>query len=51
MDQKVYAVIWNLVDLNYHGLIITTKSGMEAWVKLITEYQKGHSNKNEYSTI
>ena len=40
MDQKVYAAIWFLVDPNYHGPIITTKSGKEVWAKLIAEYQK-----------
>ena len=43
VDQKVYAVIWFLVDPNYHGPIITTKSGKEAWAKLIVEYQKDNA--------
>ena len=43
VDQKVYAVIWFLVDPKYHGLVITTKSGKEAWAKLIVEYQKDNA--------
>jgi len=40
VDQKVYAVIWFLVDPNYRSPIIITKSGKEAWAKLVVEYQK-----------
>jgi hypothetical protein len=43
VDQKVYAVIWFLVDPNYRGPIITTKSGKEAWAKLVAEYQKDNA--------
>jgi hypothetical protein len=43
VNQKVYAVIWFLVGQNYHGPIITTKSGKEAWAKLIAEYQKDNA--------
>ena len=57
VDQKVYAVIWFLVDPNYRGPIITTKSGKEAWAKLIAEYQKDNATnllmlrQQFYSTI
>lgn len=40
VDQKVYTIIWFLVDPNHHSPIITTKSGKEAWAKLVAEYQK-----------
>jgi len=40
VGQKVYAVIWFLVDPNHCFSIITTKSGKEAWAKLFAEYQK-----------
>ena len=42
-DQKVYAVIWFLTDPNYRSPIITTKSGKEAWSKLVAEYQKDNA--------
>jgi gag-polypeptide of LTR copia-type len=40
LDEKVYAMIWFLVDPNYRSLIITMKSRKEAWAKLVSEYQK-----------
>lgn len=40
IDQKVYAVIWFLVDPNHRSPIVATKSGKEAWDSLIAEYQK-----------
>jgi hypothetical protein len=43
VDQKVYAIIWFLVDPNHHSLIITTKSRKEAWAKLVAEYQKDNT--------
>jgi hypothetical protein len=43
VDQKVYAVIWFLVDPNHRSPIITTKSGKEAWAKLVAEYQKDNA--------
>src|ERR1700691_134511 len=43
VDQKVYAVIWFLVDPNYRGPIITSKSGKAAWAKLVAEYQKDNA--------
>ena len=43
VDQKVYAIIWFLVDPNHCSPIITTKSGKEAWEKSIVEYQKDNA--------
>lgn len=40
LDQKVYAIIWFLIDPSHRSSIITTNSGKEAWTKIITEYQK-----------
>lgn len=43
LDQKVYAVIWFLVDANHRSPIVTTTSGKEAWAALVSEYQKDNS--------
>ena len=40
LDQKVYAIIWFLVDPIHRSPIVTTNSGKEAWAKLVAEYQK-----------
>ena len=40
LDQKVYAIIWFLIDPSHRSSIITTNSGKEAWTKIVTEYQK-----------
>ena len=40
LDQKVYAVIWFLVDPNHRSPIVTTTSRKEVWAKLVAEYQK-----------
>ena len=43
LDQKVYAIIWFLVDANHRSPIVTTTSGKEAWAALVAEYQKDSS--------
>lgn len=43
LDQKVYAVIWFLVDANHRSPIVNTSSGKEAWATLVSEYQKDSS--------
>jgi hypothetical protein len=40
LDQKVYAVIWFLINPNHRSPIMTTNSGKEAWAILVAEYQK-----------
>ena len=39
-DHKVYIYIFFLIEPNYHASIIKSKSGQEAWKKLVAKYKK-----------
>ena len=49
VDQKVYAVIWFFVDPNYHGPIITTKSGKRGLGQTYFRVPKGQCDELAYA--
>ena len=42
-DHKVYTCIFFLIEPNYHASIIESKSGQEAWKKLVAKYKKDNA--------